>query len=382
MKFSRRTPTDRRAAGPQTSAASRRAAGFTLVELLVVIAIIGVLVALLLPAVQAAREAARRVSCTNNLKNIGLAILSHHDVKGHFPFNYGGPYAGESPGKTQSAVGWIVEILPQMEQQPLYDQFKRGGAFEGQFKANLTPTQTGPNLGLASTKNGISVKQLMQTQLDVLHCPSDESVLELSDSQTEWRRNPVALTSYKGVLDDTLLGEGGGGTPTFRNDGPGIQYISGNYTDPPDTAKYTYATAMHDCHNEIRCRGIFFRQSFQAPVMISQITDGTSHTFMVGEDIPAYNKHSTAFYSNGSWCSCNIPLNYLVSQPPESLVDPSLPPELDPWYERQGFRSRHPGGIHFCSADGSVTMVSETVDSQLFRTSCTKNGDEIVGSTF
>ncbi len=102
--------------------------GYTLVELLVVIAIIGVLVALLLPAVQAAREAARRISCSNNLKNIGLAILNHHGIKKHFPLNYGGAWANESPtGVSQSAVGWVVEILPQLEQQPLYERFQRGG---------------------------------------------------------------------------------------------------------------------------------------------------------------------------------------------------------------------------------------------------------------
>ena len=110
--------------------------GFTLVELLVVIAIIGILVALLLPAIQAAREAARRTSCSNNLKNLGLAVLTHHDAMKHFPVSNGAAYAGESPpGVTQSAAGWILNTLPQLEEQSLYDQFKAGGAFEGQFEA-------------------------------------------------------------------------------------------------------------------------------------------------------------------------------------------------------------------------------------------------------
>src|SRR4051794_20074622 len=106
-----------------TVAAERR--GFTLVELLVVIAIIGILVALLLPAIQAAREAARRASCSNNLKNLGLAVLNHHDVMKHFPVNMGASISpGEAPGLEQPGVGWILNTLPQMEEQALFDQFR------------------------------------------------------------------------------------------------------------------------------------------------------------------------------------------------------------------------------------------------------------------
>src|SRR5512145_2167344 len=105
---------------------SARRHGFTLVELLVVIAIIGILVALLLPAIQAAREAARRASCTNNLKNLGLAVLNHHDVNGHFPVSYGAAYPAEGPTNQLHGVGWILNTLPQLEEQDLYDQFVAG----------------------------------------------------------------------------------------------------------------------------------------------------------------------------------------------------------------------------------------------------------------
>ena len=168
---------------PNRRVGERRKA-FTLVELLVVIAIIGILVAMLLPAVQAAREAARRMSCANNLKNLGLAALNHHDVNKHFPVSYGAAYGGESP-LPQLGVGWILNALPQLEESALYDQFKAGGAFEGGFLQQALG-KTMSSVGLLSTKNGISCQALMQTQLKVLQCPSDH------DRKTSARR-PIRM---------------------------------------------------------------------------------------------------------------------------------------------------------------------------------------------
>jgi prepilin-type N-terminal cleavage/methylation domain-containing protein/prepilin-type processing-associated H-X9-DG protein len=348
--------------------ASESRGGFTLVELLVVIAIIGILVALLLPAIQAAREAARRASCTNNLKNLGLAVLNHHDVKLHFPLSYGAAYPAEGPSNKLHGVGWILNTLPQLEEQDLFDQFVAGGAFEGRFRPNAVAMGI-PGAGLASKKNGISCPELMRTPLQILQCPSDPSDRIVRDDQSEWDtpKTMVFVTNYKGVLDDTFLGEGfaGNGSP-FGNNAPGVQYISGPYTEPPPSY---YPDGPHDCHNNLRCRGIFFRNSFQRPVKISSVTDGTSHTFMIGENLPDYDNHSTAYYGNGDWCSCNIPLNNLLTENPESLNKAF-------WAEQQGFRSRHPGGAHFCLADGSVRFVAETMDHQTYRVACSRNGDE------
>jgi prepilin-type N-terminal cleavage/methylation domain-containing protein/prepilin-type processing-associated H-X9-DG protein len=343
---------------------------FTLVELLVVIAIIGILVALLLPAVQSAREAARRTGCSNNLKNLGLAALNHHDVNRHFPVSYGAAYAGEAP-VLQNGAGWIFNTLPQLEESALYDQFKAGGAFEGRYREN-SANLGNPSDGIGSTKNGISCGALMATQLNVLKCPSDTTDKRVRDDQSEWLNTPVFVTDYKGVLDDTYLGEGfpqnmdpTTGGKGFSNDGAGITYISGVYKEPPPS----YYPALHDCHNNLRCRGIFFRQSFQRPVKIGSVIDGTSHTFMIGEDLPDYNNHSTAYYGNGDWCSCNIPLNYLVTQNPDVI-------QFQYWADQQGFRSRHPGGAQFCLVDGSVRFVLDTMDNQTYRVACTRNGSE------
>jgi prepilin-type N-terminal cleavage/methylation domain-containing protein/prepilin-type processing-associated H-X9-DG protein len=337
--------------------------GFTLVELLVVIAIIGILVALLLPAIQAAREAARRSSCSNNLKNLGLAVLNHHDVMKHIPVNMGSYDKNEAPNLQQPAVGWILNTLPQMEEQPLFDQFKAGGAFEGNFVNGLCIHPV-LNRGLDSIKNGISVPELMKTQLSVLQCPSDGNVKQLRTDQWQWVNCQVAVTSYKGVLDDAYVNELGQGT--YSNQVPGQeQYWSGNYPDPPPP---TVGTTQRDCSRDARCRGFFFRQSFQKPVTLAKVTDGTSKTVMIGEDIPDYNYHSAAFYSNGSWCSCNTPLNYGLGQDPSVIATA--------WFDAQGFRSSHPGGVHFCFADGSVRFIAENVDNIAYRISCTRNGGE------
>ena len=339
---------------------------FTLVELLVVIAIIGTLVALLLPAVQAAREAARRMSCGNNLRNLGLAVLNYHDTHQQFPQNHGGPWVNEAPATDQSAVGWVVEILPQLEQQTLHTQFKQGGAYEGQFRADLAPNRSQPNLGLFSTKNGIAVPELMKTELEILNCPSDGTE-KVREGQFQWSRTPVFVTNYKGVLGDTFLGETFGGI--YSNGAS--RFPSGVYDEESASG---FQLSANDCHADSRCRGFFFRQSFQRPIRMKDVTDGTSHTFLVGEDLPDYNGHSTAYYANGSWNSCNIPPNNLVHLDP-SLVD------LQAWWDQQGFRSRHAGGLQFCLADGSVRFVQEDVNNELYRTSCTRNGQESVGES-
>jgi len=224
------------------------------------------------------------------------------------------------------------------------------------------------NRGVGSIKNGLSVPQLMQSSLTILHCPSDPSAALLSNTQYEWTGCLVSLTSYKGVLDDTWLGQFEGST--YNNDAA-TPYQSGIYSQPSTSP---VPGTDRDCHRDTRCRGIFFRHSYRRPVSIAKVTDGTSKTLMIGEDLPDYNKHAVAFYSNGDWCSCNLPINHGLTLPPQ---DPTF---LNTWWEGQGFRSRHPGGVHFCLVDGSVRFIAEDTDNVLFRTSCTRNGAESVGA--
>lgn len=337
---------------------------FTLVELLVVIAIIGILVALLLPAVQAARESARRTACVNKLKQMGLAAINYHDTNGHFPISNGDYFVGQP---FESCTGWILSTLPFVEEQTLFDQFKQGGAFEGQFIPAVASSGTAvEGRGLASTKNGISVPDLMQSQLDALQCPSDEFVTQPSTEQYQWNDVPVTVTSYKGVLGDSFVNNADS-SPEFRNDD--AEFPSGVYRKGNGGGPFNLSNSDdRDCHYDSRCRGFFFRKSYQKPVKLATVTDGTSKTFMIGENLPEYDQHSAAFYSNGDWASCNTPINHRIGENPVDV--------RGDWGTAQGFRSRHPGGAQFVLADGSVRFVAESGDFQAYRTACTRNGEE------
>lgn len=343
---------------------SRTRAAFTLVELLVVIAIIGVLVSLLLPAVQAAREAARRISCSNNIKNVALSIHNHHDAKKHLPFgiNYNTGFGREqyrTESGTESAAasryvlekntngkGWIVDVLPYLEQQALYQGMKPGFDGSGSDNRFIVTATNGRGMG------SMAVREFMDDQLPVLTCPSDPSAVPRENNFHWERAGETAVTSYKGVAGDTALGHVFGAGGLWSN---------------PDWG------SVPDCFETLGCNGLFWKMSYYEPTNFRRISDGLSNTFMVGEAVAEQDLHGMAYFSDGDWASCNMQFNYFV---------PDVSEVRDLWYDVRGFRSLHPGGGQFALADASVHFVNEGIDHNLYRALSTKDGGETADLDF
>lgn len=191
--------------------ASQSQKGFTLVELLVVIAIIGVLVALLLPAVQAAREAARRSQCSNNLKQIALALHNHHDTYGHFPSGY----------NPDTGWAWGMALLPFVEQQPLYDRL-------GPITANMD----------LSDATRLS---LVQTVLTGYICPSDSGPDLNEKTEPYGASQRLARSNYLGIMGSTTV-------QASTDDGNGIMFQKSKirFGDIKDGSSQTFLLGERD----------------------------------------------------------------------------------------------------------------------------------------
>lgn len=301
--------------------------GFTLIELLVVITIIAILIALLLPAVNSIREVARRTQCSNQIKQLGLAILSYQTQFTVAPISISPWCTGDTSQcpPERNGKGWIVSILPQIDQGPLYDKVN----FKGDFFSGG---------GMKHASNATVYK----TVLPVLHCPNDPESKLLSKNQFQWDNLETGVTNYKGCIGDTRMG---GSSSSF----PG--------TEP-------------DCHNADYCNGMFWRNSYKRANRFDNFPDGQSNTFFVGEDVPAHNRHSAWMYSNGDYSSCHAPLNHMPK-----------PPNPAHWPNAISFRSLHPGGANFVFGDGSVHFISDGIKHEVYRalgTRDSRNSNEVV----
>jgi prepilin-type processing-associated H-X9-DG protein len=227
-----------------------------------------------------------------------------------------------------NGFGWIFRTLPYLEQESVYNQitvYESGNMFAGGGLLN------------PACRNAIA------SPVKTLYCPSDGSALPGSPVETKMAQmDPikVTLTNYKGSMGDNRMG---GGSSIHQGREP-------------------------DCHGSNPCPGIFFRNSFQGPVTLDQIKDGTSNTMMIGEDTPIENYHSAAFYANGDYASTHAPLNYVPK--------PSTPGD---WWNVISFRSKHSGGANFAFADGSIKFLTNDIDyTNVYKPLSTKNIGEVI----
>jgi prepilin-type N-terminal cleavage/methylation domain-containing protein len=310
--------------------ARRRRSAFTLIELLVVIAIIAILIALLVPAVQKVREAAARTQCLNNLKNLALACHNYHDQNKYLPYD-NSPEAGNSSawGMGGTNWSWIAHVLPFIEQGALYGQISGLGG----GNIDTVTLQTAANAGL------------LNININVLMCPADSPTDALKTNRADLS-GQIGLTNYQGVSGQNWAW-------TFVYNG---NVARG--TNPTDTN----GLANGD--------GIFFRGDGNKKLRLVAIKDGTSNTFMVGEDIPQYNQWCSWPYSNNAVGTCAIPPNYQM--PPTMTASPGN------WPTTYSFRSNHTGGLQFAMADGTARYVSSTIDMPTYRALATIQGGESV----
>jgi prepilin-type N-terminal cleavage/methylation domain-containing protein len=316
---------------------TRRA--FTLVELLVVIAIIGVLVGLLLPAVQSAREAARRTQCQNNLKQLGLGTLTHVQTHGHYPtggwgyFWVGDPDRGTGRGQPG---GWAYNILPYIEQQNLYSM----GA--GQTVA---------------TKKA-AANQLTRTPLPTMNCPTrrksrtwakpwDGTFVAYNADNNAAGNNVAARTDY--AINEGSIADG---------------YIPGPTTLASGDGSFTWRT--------MTSTGLSFERSTVKP---ASVKDGASNTILIGEKYvpPAHYETGNVGHDNESTYT-----GYNNDQFRSTAYPPFR--DRDGYDNGYAYGSSHPHGVIFVYCDGSVRSHAFSIEPLLFLALGSRAGGEVAVS--
>lgn len=317
---------------------------FTLVELLVFIALLGLLVALLLPAVQAARESARRTQCTANLRQLGLALQAYHGVFQRFPIASGEgywPYFLYNPGPhLKGSVH--VKMLPMLEQQSYYERLN----FEN------------PTLGVPQQIDADPV--LRTTTIPVLLCPNE----------------PLRVAEYAGISRAQSNYAPSLGSQTRTSNG-------GSCTAYPGNTFGTGSDPNADVPDPANISGVFGRCVWAA--RLADITDGTSNTIAMGEIRVGCSDLHVAYgwYRTQPWIvATSVPINYPTC-PGEGFGNNGTPTincnSWNNWVTSQGFKSTHAsGGAMFLLCDGSARFISENIDFRNFQRLGDRRDQEVV----
>ncbi|GAA4421951.1 DUF1559 domain-containing protein [Bremerella cremea] len=319
---------------------------FTLVELLVVIAIIGVLIALLLPAVQQAREAARRMQCSNNLKQLGLALHNYHDTYRKLPYNAAPHLVGNEHGPS-----WFVRILPFIEQNAAYQQMA-ATKFSGDWKMQDDACASAPILN--------------QLRVDGLRCPS--SPLPEVESQNTSANGTVSLqvTSYVGIEGSYYQGGTTSVDSTFNY-----------YENPWGYGRASFNGMMLPISSSVNAIGL------------ESATDGTSNTMIVSEQSDFFidasgNKvakrsggHAGRTWSSG-YSADNWEANVTTIRYPIAAYGGTGTTEN--YFGNISLVSAHPGGVEAALTDGSVRFLSETMDFAILNGLADRQDGNVLGS--
>ena len=305
-----------------------RRSGFTLVELLVVIA-------LLLPAVQAAREAARRMQCSNHLKQIGLGLHGYHGAHGSLPYGSGSccQPSDRNRGENYDSWGgiWATMLLPFIEERSLHEQI---------------------DFNLHHQDLPLSV---LKSVIPTYVCPSDPAASNpILDGRFAAHNAPVAMGLwYPGSMGPTHMDS----CPFCSNPTPSDDNwcCQGNNLGTTPGNGYGWGSTV----------GMFGR--YKNAVKFRDVSDGLSHTIMNAETLPKQCSFFSAFAVNFNIAPTNIPLNTFES-------NETAPNTL--WYRVCGFKSLHPGGANFLMADGSVQFVEDVIDFRVYNHLGTRAGGE------
>ncbi|HUT95853.1 MAG TPA: DUF1559 domain-containing protein [Thermoguttaceae bacterium] len=306
--------------------------GFTLVELLVVMTIISILIAMLLPAVQAAREAGRKTQCSNNLKQLGLALHQYHYVYGCLPPGTVRRMTVEDPSQT-SMLSWIARILPHLEQETLYNR----------IDWEMEPGNEGDNARLCGM------------ELEVVRCPSNPADAPTAGyaptnyvacightDHGDLREEPrKKLRGAFGINSDTSFAK-------MRDGSSNTMLVSECVIETPATSFWDGDTGAYlDCLARVPPHGV---------------------------PVPTEPRGFSWFFArrNQAW-------SYSTWLTPNDKVFASDECELYPRQAPLAARSRHPGGVNVVYGDGAVRFVSQSIDAAVWRNSGTCAGEELAG---